>query len=423
MALTHALSTNNYGPAKFIVATSAANGTHVTLAGALADASSGDTVFLRDSVTENVTLPAGINIAAWSGGSLNTPSITGTIAMTAAGTSNISGLELITNSAAIIAVTGSAASILNVNNCYLNCSNNSGITFSASNTAAMIIIRDCQGNLGTTGIGYFVNTSTGTMTIDNGRFTNTGGSSTASTSSAGTLGINYCFFAAPITTTSTAAFASNCNSFDTSVQNVTALTIGGSGSNRSANDIFNVGSASAISIGSTLILIQSEVVSSNTNSITGAGTLSYTPIAFSGTSKLVNTTTQTPLNYGTFTPTVVGQSTAGTTTYITQAGFYTIVGNLVLVEAFIDISAATGTGVSVFGGLPFTIKNITNYTPVGTGTISSSAWSWGLNTMTAARGSTNSKTLLYFISGSLNANFLNMTNGAATFFYSMWYQI
>ena len=46
MTFTHALSTNNYGPAKFIVDALVANGTHTTIASALTSASSGDTIFL-----------------------------------------------------------------------------------------------------------------------------------------------------------------------------------------------------------------------------------------------------------------------------------------------------------------------------------------------------------------------------------------
>lgn len=118
MTFTRALSTNNYGPAKFIVASSSANGTHSTLASAMAVATSGDTIFLRDSVTENVTLTPGVNISSWgSGSSLNATgraSITGTLTMTGAGSCTISGIQLQTNAAALLAVTGSAASVVNL---------------------------------------------------------------------------------------------------------------------------------------------------------------------------------------------------------------------------------------------------------------------------------------------------------------------
>ena len=94
MGFTHALSTNNYGPSKFVVATSAANGTHTTLASAMSDASAGDTIFIRDSVTENVTITPGVNIASYYGSADDSPAITGTLTMTGAGTSFLSGLRL-----------------------------------------------------------------------------------------------------------------------------------------------------------------------------------------------------------------------------------------------------------------------------------------------------------------------------------------
>lgn len=57
---------------------------------------------------------------------------------------------------------------------------------------------------------------------------------------------------------------------------------------------------------------------------------------------------------GTWTPTIVGLSTAGAGTYSTQTGTYTKIGRKVTCLAYIDISAHTGTGAIGLGGLPFT---------------------------------------------------------------------
>lgn len=293
MALTHALSTNNYGESHLIVATSAANGTHTTLAGAMADAVSGDTIFLRDSVTENVTLTPGVNVTAWTGGTLNTPKITGTLTMTAAGTCNLNGLELQTNSAAAIVVSGSAASILNINNCYLNFTNNNGITFSTSSPSAKINIVSCQGDLGTTGIKIFDQTSAGLLQFFYCTFTNTGASVTASTASAGTLYLYYTNTNSPITTSSTNALSAGHAGINTLSLNTTSLTSGGSGNATIQYCGFSSGSASAISISNTTTLTDCVVGSSNTNAVTGAGTVTYHNLSFNGTSLLVNTTTQT----------------------------------------------------------------------------------------------------------------------------------
>lgn len=284
------LSTNTFTTAKWIVSSTASDGTHTTLAGAMASASSGDTIFLRTSVTENVTITPGVNITAWSGGSLNTPSITGTLTMTAAGTSTISGLELITNSAAIIAVTGSAASILNVNNCYLNCGT-SAITYSSSNASSAINITNCQGNISTTGIAMFTHSSTGTLTINNSTINNTGLSVTAATASAGTLNIFFSYIEFAITTSGTNLYQDRNTHRNTSTINTTGLTAGGAGANIMRNSYCSSGTASAISVGSTLVITGGGISSSNTNAITGAGTLIYSGIAFSNSS-LINTTTQ-----------------------------------------------------------------------------------------------------------------------------------
>ena len=84
--------------------------------------------------------------------------------------------------------------------------------------------------------------------------------------------------------------------------------------------------------------------------------------------KGVNFTANTPaagmtsqlLNWyeeGTWTPTIIGSSTAGTGTYSLQEGTYTRIGRQVTVTAAITWSAHTGSGVLRVSGLPFTIKN------------------------------------------------------------------
>jgi hypothetical protein len=66
---------------------------------------------------------------------------------------------------------------------------------------------------------------------------------------------------------------------------------------------------------------------------------------------------------GTFTPTIVGSTTAGTGTYITQAGRYTKIGNCVRIEINMNWSAHTGTGAMRISGLPFTSLNVASSTP------------------------------------------------------------
>jgi hypothetical protein len=66
---------------------------------------------------------------------------------------------------------------------------------------------------------------------------------------------------------------------------------------------------------------------------------------------------------GTFTPTIYGTSTAGTTTYFQQYGLYTKIGRVVTIQVFITITNQTGTGSLRLGGLPFTAGSGANTFP------------------------------------------------------------
>jgi hypothetical protein len=60
---------------------------------------------------------------------------------------------------------------------------------------------------------------------------------------------------------------------------------------------------------------------------------------------------------GTFTPTIVGSTSAGTGTYTTNTGKYTKIGNFVTFQVYINWTAHTGTGNMRIGNLPFTNGN------------------------------------------------------------------
>jgi hypothetical protein len=64
----------------------------------------------------------------------------------------------------------------------------------------------------------------------------------------------------------------------------------------------------------------------------------------------------------TFTPTLIGSTTAGVQTYTAQVGFYRKIGDLVHFHLFVAISAKGGTiaGDVTIGGLPFSLKNTAN---------------------------------------------------------------
>ena len=294
--MAYKTSDNNYGTAKWIVDATAGQGSHTTIASALTDASSGDTIFIRPGTfTENLTLKAGVNLAAYSCDAY-TPNVTivGKCSYSSAGSVSISGIRLKTNSDFFLSVTGSAASIVNLSNCFLEVANNTGIQFTSSSSSAEIKVAYCTADTGTTGISYFTDSSSGTLSFVYCECLNTGASSTASTKSAGLLNIKFCTYRLPVTYSSS---NSNSNSFcsliSTASTNSTFLTTSGTGTFTINQSNVATGTATSISVGSGTSVNSnfSTYNSSNASVVSGSGTFSFTCNAFSGTSDVVSSTT------------------------------------------------------------------------------------------------------------------------------------
>jgi hypothetical protein len=62
---------------------------------------------------------------------------------------------------------------------------------------------------------------------------------------------------------------------------------------------------------------------------------------------------------GTWTPVLIGSTSAGTGTYTTQAGTYTKIGNRVLITLQLRWTAHTGTGTMAINSLPFSTASVT----------------------------------------------------------------
>lgn len=285
---------NNFGTAKWIVDPTAGQGTHTTIASAIASASSGQTIFIRPGTyTENLTLKAGVNLVCYDADT-DTPNVViiGKLTFTTAGIVSLSALNLQTNGDFFLAVTGSAASQINLFACELNCVNNTGISYTSSNSSSAIFIYNSNYSLGTSSTALFASTSPGSI---NFFYTNSLGttSSAANTASAGTVNANYSVFTNPMSITSTGNISMGFSGISVAGVNTTALTMNGAAS-EVTQCYFLSGSASAISIGggSTLTLDGNlPVNSSNTNAITGTGTIKYGAIDFTGSSSVINTTT------------------------------------------------------------------------------------------------------------------------------------
>lgn len=127
---------------------------------------------------------------------------------------------------------------------------------------------------------------------------------------------------------------------------------------------------------------------------------------------------------GTFTPTIDG-ATPGSTTYTSQNGYYTRIGNIVYVQGSIVITAATGTGNATLAALPFTVKNQTNGNTPGEFVISGTGWAWpAARTMVSLNFVANTLTATVNTNGTATtSSLLQMANAAATFTFSGVYQI
>jgi hypothetical protein len=297
--------TSGFREAKFIVSPTAGLGTHTTIQSAITAASSGDVIFIRTGVyTENLTLAAGVDLTAWPGDEADgNVTIIGKATLTVATTINISSIRLQTNSDFFLVVSGSAASIINLNSCDLNCTNNTGMSITSSGGPS-VVLSSCTGNLGTTGIAYFACSATGgIIRINQCNLLNNGNSTTANTNSGNmTISVVGSSLGTCFSTSGTTALIQAENStFDCQSINTTAITISSTSSSQQQmnNCYIASGTASAISIGagagSAFNLTNSNINSNNTNAITGSGTLNYAGLVFTGTSSTINTSTLNPL--------------------------------------------------------------------------------------------------------------------------------
>jgi hypothetical protein len=354
LAGTNLLNINPMTTARWIVDPLGFNGTHTTLGAAMASARAGDTIIIvagSTTLSESVVLKAGVDIVGMTGdGNTGNVIIRGNLAFSAAGTVTISNIQLETNSGFFLTVSGTLASIVNLQGCYLNCLNNTGISFTATNTSAQIVMNDCSGNLATTGIAYHSSSSTGNIAYEYCQFSNTGGSTTVTSNSAGISDYFYCNFSSPIGTTSTGGIGILFSNIDSSSQNTIALTANGTGSSVSRYSSFASGSASAITIGTgaSLNIVQSNIGSSNTSAITGIGTIGSQLISFTGSSSAISTgltqNSQTPLPgyVGPATTAVgmLGERIASTATVTTASTTTANVTSISLTAGIWDVSMA-----------------------------------------------------------------------------------
>lgn len=336
------MSYRNYSTDNGFIVDPSGNGDFTTIQAAITAATLGKTIFIKPATyTENLTLKAGVNLVSFIGNGLTgSVIILGNSTYTGTGVVSISGIRLQTNGSNLLTVSGSSTSIVNLDDCYLNCGNATGIVLSSSDASSQININSCSGNLGTTGIGYFDFSGAGFLKFQNCYLTNIGASTAASTSSgSGNLAIMSSRILSPITTSGTSGIFMLGSEINTGSITTTSLTVNGTGNNNCSNSTYNAGSASAISVGAgaTLNLFDSQVNSTNANAITGAGTIKYACLSFGDTSQTINTTTQ------------AGGTVQGSTTRNPPSGF--------LGEQIIS-TVASGSPVALTDGVTANVTSI-----------------------------------------------------------------
>jgi len=307
-------STDNYATARFIVSATAGQGNYTTISAALTAASSGNTIFvLPGTYTEDLTLKSGVDICAYDC-DIVVPnvSIVGKCTFTGAGTVSLSGVSLNTNSDFCLVVSGSSASVVQLTNCFVRCTNSTGISYTSSGGGG-IYLWYCNGNIATTGIALFSCSGSGTLQIVSGIFGNSGSSTTASTTSATFVNIKYAEISNPITTSSTGTVALQWATLNSSLTNTTALTVGG-GQSTAKYSYFLSGTSTAVVVNNQMEMESCVISSSNASAISGSNTLVYSDLTFESSSSTISSSTNTQLSNGLpFSVTNGGTGLASTT--------------------------------------------------------------------------------------------------------------
>jgi hypothetical protein len=290
------LGSNTFGTAKWIVSPTASNGTHTTIASALTSASSGDTIFIRPGTyTENLTLKAGVNLAAYECDAFSGQvTILGKCSFSSAGQVDMSGIRLQTNADYALEVSGSAASVIVLTQCQVVTTNNVAINFTSSSASASINLEYCQTVAATNTL--YTSSSAGTINFLWCQIS--GNSGAASTMSAGTMQMYNCYSVQPLAFSGTASFIIFNSDIRSYANNTTCVANTSSGAASILLSYLQSGSATAVTTTTPLSISNCVISSSNAAAISGAaGTLSHGGLTFELTSA-ITVTNQTPLDVG-----------------------------------------------------------------------------------------------------------------------------
>lgn len=298
-----ATSDSKFGRQKWIVSPLLTDGaTHTTVAGAIAAASDGDTIFVRTGTyTENLTLKNGVSIVSDEApGLIGDVEIVGKCTATDGATHVFSGIRLTTNGDNLLLVSGTSQTSVIFIDCFIFAADNTAISFTNSNASSSILLNKCSGGIGGAGIAYFASTSAGNIIFNHCVMNGNAASTTLNTISAGSVRIYNTNFFSGIQTTGTAAILAKNTFFNpqdtpsfvidhqatSTLDEANRLDFCRFRAATNTNPCINVGA------GASLALNNCSVSSSNgTSAIQGAGTIVYSGLSMTNQSAITATTT------------------------------------------------------------------------------------------------------------------------------------
>lgn len=376
-------SDNKWSEYKWIVNKTAGLGTHTTIQAAIDAASAGDAIWVYpDTYEEDLTISKKLSIdSSFQNNSVLLGKITPSERV------SFNGFDLTTNNDYIIECTSGSADLY-LFNCNIVMTNHDAI----SQSAGYITFQSFGTSFAS---GYKIFDKTGGQIIFD-RGSSVGNHDTASTSSAGPVIFINGYGANFFTTSGTSSVTATRWNFG--IGNHT-ITIGGSGTNTINQCSFSSGTASCLTIDTTTTIQNSMFTSTNTNAITGSGTLQYDSLSFTNSST-INTSTVTPLydrlaytrapnlgigvdpgttagitfdgsNYlsfyesGSWTPDLKFGGASVGLTYSFRQGSYVRIGDMVWISCvFLLTNVGSSTGDVTIEGLPFTPNSNYFFFPV-----------------------------------------------------------
>lgn len=290
----------DYSTAVSHIVDSTGQGDFLTIAEAVAAASSGNTIFVRPgSYTETITWKEGVNLSSYACDALSqSVTVTGQLTFSYSGTASISGIHFVDNGLEqCLVLSGSNATVLNLSGCYLTTDGSINIFCNNTNPSSLVNLFSCVADHSTIGGGIIscssVNSSQ--ININNCYIENSSGSSTSVELPGTTIcNINNSTLFSEIDTGSDAVL----NIFNCTLNNQTGF--GWAGNVYASNTSFILGSSSQITIFSPSVTTLAHCdINGSAGSLIVIGpsaTLNFAFLSFSGSSFGVsNSGTLTPL--------------------------------------------------------------------------------------------------------------------------------